>query len=91
MKLQLGDLAKDRITGFEGIVIAITHWLNGCARIALQPRQLDKDGRVLMSESFDEEQLELVEEEAVKLPGSRSKKNVKTGGPRPEPQRARLP
>lgn len=85
-KLQLGDLAKDTITGFEGIVIAVTHWLNGCDRLVLQPRSLDKDGRVVSSESFDETQLELVEEEVVKLPGSRSKKNVTTGGPRPTPK-----
>jgi len=82
-KIKLGDLARDMITGFKGVVIARTEWLNGCARLSLQPRELDKEKRVIMSETFDETQLELVEEEAIKLPGSRTKKAVTTGGPRP--------
>ena len=38
--IQLGDRAKDRISGFEGIVIGIGQWLHGCRRISIQPTEL---------------------------------------------------
>ena len=34
----LGDEVKDTITGFKGIVVARTEWLNGCARVTVQPQ-----------------------------------------------------
>ena len=38
--MKLGDLVKDIISGFEGIVVADTQWLNGRRRLILQPRGL---------------------------------------------------
>lgn len=35
-KIKLGDYAEDTITGYEGVVVGITNWLNGCARIGIQ-------------------------------------------------------
>lgn len=78
--IALGDTARDVVTGFEGVVVAITTWLNGCVRLALQPRAL-KDGKPIESQSFDVEQLELVEKCDAVMP------TKKTGGPMPEPQR----
>lgn len=60
MNINLGDRAKDRITGFIGIVVAEMHWLYGCRRLTLQPETL-KDGKTQERESFDEPQLEVVE------------------------------
>lgn len=77
--IQLGDVAKDSITGFAGVVVARTEWLNGCWRISLQPQGM-KDGKPVDSFTFDVEQLELVEAR-----GHQAKKE--TGGPRPEPVR----
>lgn len=59
-KIKLGDVAKDKITGFEGAVVAISYWLNSCERITLQPPSLDKDGVPLKDSTFDSPQLELV-------------------------------
>lgn len=77
--IKLGDLARDTITGFKGVVIAEVNWLHGCRRLTLQPQGL-KDGKPVESSTFDEPQLELVTADAY---GS----TRKTGGPRPEPNR----
>ena len=45
MSVQLGDLCKDTVTGFEGVCVARTEWLNGCWRMTLQSAKLDKDGK----------------------------------------------
>lgn len=34
--VNLGDKARDPISGYEGICVARTHWLNGCVRATLQ-------------------------------------------------------
>jgi len=77
--LCLGDIAKDTITGFEGVVVAITEWLNGCLRITIQPQAM-KDGKPIGHETFDIEQVELV---SPKEPP----KAKPSGGPKPEPAR----
>jgi len=81
--VNLGDKARDKITGFCGIVIAITDWLNGCRRVTVQPQEL-KDGRPIESVTFDVEQLEIVAEQA-------AEESSKTGGPCPDPIRAHVP
>ena len=82
-KIKLGDRAKDKMTGFAGIVVAETQWLHGCRRLTIQPEKL-KDGKVVESMTFDEPQLQLVKTNAFN--GSHD-----TGGPRPEPQRHNAP
>ena len=81
--INLGDVAKDKITGFEGVVVADTAWLNGCRRLTLQPQKL-KDGKSLETETYDVTHLVLVKARA--FTGQQ-----KTGGPRPSPTRARDP
>jgi hypothetical protein len=77
----LGDVARDRITGFQGVVVCISQWLHGCRRMTLQPQDL-WEGKPVESSSFDEPQLERLDY------GSFSS-TTDTGGPRPEPQRGR--
>ena len=62
--IKLGDVARDTITGFTGVVIADTRWLHGCRRLTLQPREL-KDGKPIESVTFDEPQLAMIEEACV--------------------------
>ena len=78
-KIELGDVARDSITGFKGVVIGRTLWLHGCERMTIQPQEL-KDGKPIECQSFDEPQLVLVKKKAF---GG----NNDTGGPRPEPVR----
>lgn len=80
MKIELGDKVRDQVTGYEGIAVARTEWLHGCARITVQPANLDKDGKPPETVTFDELQLTRVVEQVV-ASGNRG-----TGGPRPEPQ-----
>jgi hypothetical protein len=51
-EIALGDVAKDDLTGFEGVVTGRTHWLSNCDRLTLQPRGL-KDGKPREAVSFD--------------------------------------
>lgn len=80
MKVELGDKAKDLVTGFEGICIARTQWLNGCVRVTLQSTELDKDKKPVDGVTFDEPQLKVTKAGAVR-PGP-----VDTGGPIPTPR-----
>lgn len=78
--ISLGGKAKDTVTGFEGIVVGITTWLNGCRRIGLQSPIL-KDGIPTDIVWIDEAQL---------LPAGET--NVHegehiNGGPTPTPKR----
>ncbi len=74
-KIELGDTAKDTITGLTGIVVAITEWLHACRRITIQPQNLGKDGQPLNNYTVDEPQTELVSA-AKKAPATK-----KSGGP----------
>lgn len=77
--LALGDVAKDTITGFTGVVVCISYWLNGCIRIVIQPRDL-KDGKPVEALSFDVEQLEAVERKV-------AKEGTRSGGPAEDAKR----
>lgn len=76
--INLGDVAKDTITGFEGVVVAETRWLHGCRRLTLQPKALH-EGKPVEPNTFDAPQLELVERAA-------GRAEPTTGGPQPEPR-----
>lgn len=77
--VQLGDKAKDSVTGFEGICVARTEWLNGCIRVTLQSAKLSKEGEPQEGQVFDEPQLVVTKARVVKA-GPRE-----TGGPIPMP------
>lgn len=78
-ELQHGDTVKDTISGFIGIVVAVTEWINGCVRLTIAPTTL-KDGALLDNQTFDVEQLKLVKA------GPRHQAKP-TGGPKPSPTR----
>jgi len=65
-KFDVGSTVKDTITGFEGVVMARIQWLNNCNTYRVQPRDLDKDGKVQDVQHFDEPQLALVKTKAIK-------------------------
>ena len=59
-KFNLGDRLKDRVTGFEGIVMSRTEWLTGCNTYGLKSQVL-KDGLPTDSQWVDEVQLDKVD------------------------------
>ena len=56
-KPALGDTVKHTITGFEGVVVAFTTWLNGCERLSVQPTKMTKEGKPHDSAVFDIQEL----------------------------------
>lgn len=79
--VQLGDKVKDAVTGFTGIAVGRSEWLNGCVRIAVQSDKL-KDGLPTESHWIDEPQLSVIKAGVV------SAQRAPNGGPRPDPKRA---
>jgi len=59
MTIELGDEVIDKITGFKGIVVAKTEYINGCIQYEVQPK-IDKDGKIPESTNIDKETIELV-------------------------------
>jgi len=55
----LGKLAKDKITGFEGVITSKHFYITGCAQYGLQPK-VDKDGKVPDKNYFDESRVEIL-------------------------------
>ena len=54
----LGKEAKDKITGFEGIIIGKINYLFGCAQYGIAPKS--KDGKVKDTNWFDEGRVEII-------------------------------
>lgn len=79
-KIELGDLIKDDVTGFTGIVIAKTTWLNGCVRYDLQSQKLSKEGIPSEPQWFDSKQVTLIKKGQIKVEGPA------TEGPQRDPK-----
>lgn len=60
----LGSTMRDVVTGFEGVAIARSEYLNGCQQFCLKPTEV-KDGKVLDGEWIDVGQLEMVGQDLV--------------------------
>lgn len=77
-KIGLDMVVRDRVTGFQGLTIAKTEWLNGCVRFLVQPQEL-KDGRPIEADWIDEQQIEIIEDKKKEEPKP-------TGGPQKDPK-----
>ena len=74
MEIKLGMKARDKVTGFEGIIVSRTEFLNGCVRYSIQP-ELNKKDKTIPSEAwFDEQQIEIISKGVMM-------EQRKTGGP----------
>lgn len=52
----LGSTARDRITGFTGVVMGVCDYLSGCSQALLVPPM--QDGKLPESQWFDVQRLE---------------------------------
>lgn len=52
-KVTLGCVAKDTITGFEGVVVSVNEQIDGTVQMKLQPHKLNKDGGITKPEWID--------------------------------------
>lgn len=57
--IELGVKAKDKLTGFEGVVYGRAQYLTGCDQYILVP-EIDKDGKVQDNHWFDEGRLQII-------------------------------
>lgn len=58
-EIKLGQEVRDKVTGFKGIAVGKTEYLQGCNRISVQPK-VNKEGGLVECESFDEPDLEVI-------------------------------
>ena len=56
--IELGKKARDKITGFEGIVTGRAQYLTGCDQYVIVPPA--KDGNYQQSQWFDEGRIEVL-------------------------------
>jgi hypothetical protein len=57
--ITLGVKAKDKVTGFEGIVTGRAEYLYGCEQYCINPK-VDKAGKVLDAQWFDVGRIEII-------------------------------
>lgn len=69
----IGQKAKDKITGFSGVITGKVEYISGCAQFLLQPK-CKKDGIKPAAEWIDEMRLSVVDKKIIVLktenPGS---------------------
>ncbi len=58
--LELGMTAKDKITGFQGMITGRCTYLTGCAQLLLIPRIVKEDGTKPGGEWFERQRLSRV-------------------------------
>lgn len=63
--LELGDLARDMVTGYEGVVVACAKFLTGCDRVTLQAKVDSKDSKLPEPYGFDVTTVEVIKKHAV--------------------------
>lgn len=80
---QLGDRARDRITGFEGVVTGTCRYLTGCDQLLLAPQS--RDGDFKESHWFDRDRCVVVEAAVFKPTDVSSAE--RPGPDRPAPKR----
>lgn len=64
--MKLGDLVKDSVTGFEGIIMAYAYYMHNADRAGVRCREL-RDGKPMDLLFFDVNQLELIKEGEIKF------------------------
>ncbi|KKL96597.1 hypothetical protein LCGC14_1842870 [marine sediment metagenome] len=75
MRFELGKEAKDVITGFKGLIVGYVEYLTGCNQYLVTP-PVDKEGKHVDSQWFDENRIELVgTEKAIVLDPKKEKAN----------------
>jgi len=77
-EMNLGDVVRDIITGFEGIITSKCDYITGCTHFGIAPTEL-KDGRPQDSYYLDEQRLIFVKKSEL------SESSIRKGGPQRDP------
>ncbi|MCL2174419.1 MAG: hypothetical protein FWB73_00090 [Treponema sp.] len=62
MKENIGKRARDKITGFEGIITCYANHITGCDSYSIQPRILEGKNEIPESRAFDVGRIEILED-----------------------------
>lgn len=82
-KFNLGQRAKDVVTGFSGVIMSRIQYMTGCNQYGICPTKLDKEGKTIEWNYYDENRIVLAGK-ALKLPKAKGEKEVKgADGPLP--------
>jgi hypothetical protein len=73
---ELGDEARDPITGFTGRIIGFTQWFSGCAIASLQPAMKTDGEKIPEHVGFDVTRI-------IKISAATATSQRATGGPQP--------
>ena len=77
-KIELGDVVKDVITNFEGVVTCRCEYITGCTHYGIAPLEL-KDSKPQDSHWLDEQRIEFVKKSELSKPA------IPKGGPQSHP------
>ena len=58
-KIELGDQVKCKYTGFKGVIVAKTEFINGCVQFSVVPKW-DGKSPIMEEMSIDEGSLEII-------------------------------
>ena len=64
--IELGQLVKDKITGYAGIVTGLCEYISGCNQALIVPR-VGKDGKRDQGEWFDVQRLAVTSKTILRL------------------------
>jgi hypothetical protein len=84
----LGDRVKNKVNGMSGITTGRTEYINGCRQHLVMSEALDKDGKSIDSTWWDEQYLEVVDQQVLKDPFAVSVQPAIAGGPSGSTERA---
>lgn len=77
--IKLGQSVREKVTGFEGVIVTISHEVDGSVLMGVQPRVL-VDGKPQEAWEFDIERLEALDAVAIlNLAGEDQKASMKLG------------
>ena len=64
VEIMLGDQVMDSVTGYKGIAVSRSEWLNRDAQIGIQSQDLTKEGQIRPVEWVSEKQVLVVKQNA---------------------------
>lgn len=81
-EIKLGDEVEDLITGFKGIAVARTKFMNGCIQytVACRMKKGDIEPPKELGYAIDEQSLKIIKKNKVVCSENRIEEKVKNGG-----------
>jgi hypothetical protein len=79
-KFALGEVVREKITGFEGVIMSQCNYISGCVQYGVLSRKLTTEGKTHDWTYYDENRLALIGEEKIVLDEGQEIADTPTGG-----------